>query len=256
MADFDNATQKFGEQAKAMPMGTMVRDIAMGISDAQSQMDKSAMALLVEYGKRNIDLNGDGSKQVSLLELGFAPQFLFFQKVSIKLHMDLRFHAQEDTAEKKALKADIAGSIKKRQQDQNADDAAMKTFETDHPNATEDEKKAQREKLKADREKGEEDKGIAAFKAKNPNAGPAEEEAERKRLQSERTKTQNLAQNGTTDLQGSVAVGVAFDSSEARKFSLDASMATEVIAELVSIPAPAKLTELIAARFSREKAAA
>ena len=49
-----------------------------------------------------------------------------------------------------------------------------------------------------------------------------------------------------------VAVGVTFDMSESRKFSLDVTALTEVTAELISVPAPAKLTELLAARFKQD----
>jgi hypothetical protein len=49
-----------------------------------------------------------------------------------------------------------------------------------------------------------------------------------------------------------VAVGVTFDMAESRKFSLDVTALTEVTAELISVPAPAKLTELLAARFKQD----
>ncbi|MCA9708786.1 MAG: hypothetical protein KDK70_23270 [Myxococcales bacterium] len=88
----------FAEQAKALPVGAMVRDIAMGVAQAQAEMDRSAVGLLREFAKKNIDLYGDGTKQVSLLELGFSPQFLYFQKVMIKVRMDLRFHVEEQSS--------------------------------------------------------------------------------------------------------------------------------------------------------------
>ena len=242
MADFENTTQKFGEQAKALPMGTMVRDIAMGIAEAQSQMDKSAVALMKEYGVKNIDLFGDGKKQVSLLELGFAPQFLFFQKVSIKLHMDLRFHAEEDTASKTSIGGNAALS-------------GGKTTTT-QPGATAETE--EQKKARLDKEAAEDAAAMKTFEEKNPAATEEQKTAERNRLKDEREKKkqQGAGTSSTSDVKGSVAIAASYDTSEARKFSLDASMATEVIAELVSIPAPAKLTELIASRFSQGKAAA
>lgn len=240
MADFENTTQKFGEQAKALPMGTMVRDIAMGISDAQSQMDKGTVALMIEYGKRNIDLNGDGSKQVSLLELGFAPQFLFFQKVSIKLHMDLRFHAEEATSNKLGVGGGLGVS----------GGSSSTTNETAEQRQT--------RKTTAQNTWIEDDKKAHPTDYPEP-ATPEAKTAKEQRLKAwqDEWEKANPAQGGakTSDVKGSLAVAAAYDTSEARKFSLDASMATEVIAELVSVPAPAKLTELIAARFAQEKAA-
>ncbi len=94
-AGLEDSARVFGEQAKALPVGTMIRDIAVGVAQAQAEMDRSAVALLKQFAKKDIDLYGDGKKQVSLLELGFSPQFLFFQKVTIRVRMDLRFHVEE-----------------------------------------------------------------------------------------------------------------------------------------------------------------
>lgn len=70
------------------------------------------------------------------------------------------------------------------------------------------------------------------------------------------TATQNqkpgTAPNKTS--KTTVAVGATFDMAETRKFELDVSASTEVIAELVSVPAPAKLTELLAARYKQDGA--
>ncbi len=64
--------------------------------------------------------------------------------------------------------------------------------------------------------------------------------------------TPNASTKSNKASKTTVAVGVTFDMSESRKFDLDVSAATEVVAEIISVPAPAKLTELLAARFKQD----
>jgi hypothetical protein len=75
------------------------------------------------------------------------------------------------------------------------------------------------------------------------------------------TQTTNPAggTTGTTPAAGStnstskttVAVGVSYNTTEARKFAFDASAMAEVTAELVGVPAPTELTRLLAERFKQ-----
>lgn len=104
---FEKSAAAFSEQVKVLPIGDMVRDIAMGVAKAQSELDMNALRMLREYSKKDIDLYGDGTKRVSLLELGFAPHFLFFQKVNIRVHMELSFHTAEESAKSFNLTANI-----------------------------------------------------------------------------------------------------------------------------------------------------
>ncbi len=97
----------FAEQIKTLPIGDMVRDIAMGVAKAQAELDMSSLKMLREYSKKNIDLYGDGSKQVSLLELGFSPHFLFFQKVNIRVHMEMSFHTAQESSKNFSVNANL-----------------------------------------------------------------------------------------------------------------------------------------------------
>jgi hypothetical protein len=101
------ATGNFAEQVKMLPIGDMVRDIAMGVAKAQAELDANSIKMLREFSKKDIDLFGDGSKMISLLDLGFGPHFLYFQKVHIKVHMELSFHIAEESSKNFGLTASI-----------------------------------------------------------------------------------------------------------------------------------------------------
>jgi len=138
-----NDTQnEIGQEAFNMPMGEMIRNVAMAVADAQFQLDKSSM-VVAEFMSgqrlvRNMDtgelvnpdnrtpqdtriyfgytyeeaLDADGQPQkdtdgnpvmvrtpnkVSMMELGFTPNFYQFADTMIEMKLTMRVHKKVQT---------------------------------------------------------------------------------------------------------------------------------------------------------------
>lgn len=109
-ATLRSAGTAFADSMKALPVGDMVQSIAMGIVKAQADLDGSAIKLLQAYGAQTLDIWGDGDSapKTSLLALGLVPSFLSFQRVNIKVVMELSFH--EDQSNQGSF--DLSGNYK------------------------------------------------------------------------------------------------------------------------------------------------
>lgn len=96
-ATLRSAGTAFADSMKALPVGDMVQSIAMGIVKAQADLDGSAIKLLQAYGAQTLDIWGDsgGAQKTSMLALGLVPSFLSFQRVNIKVVMELSFHEDQ-----------------------------------------------------------------------------------------------------------------------------------------------------------------
>lgn len=70
---------------KALPLSQMLIDTAIGIAEAQEQMDKRS----IEAMRRNAE-TGSGIGDKSLLEVGVVPSFYQFSEATINLSFELR----------------------------------------------------------------------------------------------------------------------------------------------------------------------
>ena len=87
----------FADSMRALPIGDMVTNVAMGIAKAQSQLDRSSIELLEAYASHTVDMwgTGDATQEVSILSLGLVPSFFTFSRVNIKIVMELTFHEEQ-----------------------------------------------------------------------------------------------------------------------------------------------------------------
>lgn len=82
--DMTQTARALGE----IPIAEMVKATAMGLIQAQYEMDRNTIALMLQMGDpdRGVTL---GKKQRSLLELGFCPSMYQFEKAVITLSIDI-----------------------------------------------------------------------------------------------------------------------------------------------------------------------
>lgn len=96
-AQLRTAGTAFADSMRALPIGDMVTNVAMGIASAQAKLDSSSIKLLEAYASHTVDMwdpNGD-TQQVSMLALGLVPSFFTFNRVNIKIVMELSFHEEQ-----------------------------------------------------------------------------------------------------------------------------------------------------------------
>lgn len=85
------ATQDLTRTATALseiPIAQMIKATAMGLIEAQYELDRNTIALILQMGdpERGVNLGGH---QRSLLELGFLPSMYHFEKAVITLTLDI-----------------------------------------------------------------------------------------------------------------------------------------------------------------------
>lgn len=78
-----------------IPIAAMVKATAMGLIEAQYEIDRNLIELAVKMGDPS---NGVklGNKTRSLLELGFTPTMYQFEKATITLTIDITVAESED----------------------------------------------------------------------------------------------------------------------------------------------------------------
>jgi hypothetical protein len=71
-----------------IPIAEMVKATAMGVIEAQFELDLNTIALILQMGdrERGVMLGG---QQRSLLELGFCPSMYHFEKAVISMTIDI-----------------------------------------------------------------------------------------------------------------------------------------------------------------------
>jgi hypothetical protein len=89
--DLTQTARALGE----IPIAEMVKATAMGVIEAQYELERSTIALILQMGdpERGITLGG---KQRSLLELGFCPSLYHFEKAVISLTIDITVREAEE----------------------------------------------------------------------------------------------------------------------------------------------------------------
>ncbi len=106
----EGTTKAVGSAMKQLSVAQMISSIATGIAKAQSELDANGIAQFQAMAdpKNSIDVAGT---KYSLIQLGFAPHFYHFQKITIEVSFDLKFHFDETQTVKLGAKIDVGGSI-------------------------------------------------------------------------------------------------------------------------------------------------
>lgn len=106
-ASVSSATTAVTQQMRQLPIADMIKSIAVGISSAQSELNKNAIAEFQELANTNVTIAG---QSYNMLQLGFAPHFYFFQKVTIEVSFELKFHYEQEQTTKLGLSANLTVS--------------------------------------------------------------------------------------------------------------------------------------------------
>ena len=89
--DLTQTARALGE----IPIAEMIKATAMGVIEAQFELERSTIALILQMGdpERGIQLGG---QQRSLLELGFCPSLYHFEKAVISMTIDITVREAEE----------------------------------------------------------------------------------------------------------------------------------------------------------------
>lgn len=104
-------TEKVSSAMKQLSVADMITSIATGIAKAQSALDDAGIEQFKKLANTTMDIGDkypDGRvKTYNMLQLGFAPHFYFFQKVTIEVSFEVKFHFEEEQAIKVGAKLDV-----------------------------------------------------------------------------------------------------------------------------------------------------
>jgi len=89
--DLTQTARALGE----IPIAEMIKATAMGVIEAQFELERTTIALILQMGdpERGIQLGG---QQRSLLELGFCPSLYHFEKAVISMTIDITVREAEE----------------------------------------------------------------------------------------------------------------------------------------------------------------
>ena len=89
--DLTQTARALGE----IPIAEMIKATAMGVIEAQFELERTTIALILQMGDpaRGIQLGG---QQRSLLELGFCPSLYHFEKAVISMTIDITVREAEE----------------------------------------------------------------------------------------------------------------------------------------------------------------
>ena len=101
MAVIDNETKRIGGALTNMGISDLVSNLAVGIARGQFSLDQACMELAsfmgeaeIAFGKRP---DSDEPDKLSLLELGFTPNFYQFNDTTIEVKVAISSQVQRDT---------------------------------------------------------------------------------------------------------------------------------------------------------------
>ncbi len=96
--DYDE--KAVGQMLQDVPIGDMIKSYAIGIADAQWELDQKSIAMAYELMNKTITLRGkDGvERDRTLLELGFAPTFYQFQEATIEVAVSLSMRVEQSVS--------------------------------------------------------------------------------------------------------------------------------------------------------------
>jgi len=89
-----------GSALQNLPVRQMLRDLALGISEAQEQLDNQSIKKLQELATQRLEItdqNGNVSKE-TLLQLGIVPTFYKFREATIDISFSLSMHVEESAS--------------------------------------------------------------------------------------------------------------------------------------------------------------
>lgn len=89
--DLTKTAKALGE----IPIAEIVKATAMGLIEAQYELDRNTIELILQMGDPDRGVNIAG-KQRSLLELGFCPSMYHFEKAVITLSIDITVRESEE----------------------------------------------------------------------------------------------------------------------------------------------------------------
>lgn len=72
-----------------LPLGDMISRIGLSVSEAQTALDRNALALVAQFNTPENGIDIDGTRH-TLIELGFAPTFYAFSEVTFDLRVTLQ----------------------------------------------------------------------------------------------------------------------------------------------------------------------
>ena len=83
-----------------VPIGDMIKSYAVGIADAQWELDQKSIALAYELMGAAITLRDEDGveRDRTLLELGFAPTFYQFQEATIEVAVSLSMRVEQSVS--------------------------------------------------------------------------------------------------------------------------------------------------------------
>ena len=80
-----------------IPIADMVKATAMGLIEAQFELDRRMIELTLQMGESQVKLgDGESAKRRSLLELGFTPSLYQFKEAVITLTIDITVAESEE----------------------------------------------------------------------------------------------------------------------------------------------------------------
>ncbi len=99
-----NDDGRIGVELGSVPMGELVRSLALAIADAQVELDRSSILVAQQMAAPTVavgfDLAADGAsvqRMASMMELGFAPNFYRFVDTIIEVKLALRINKTQQT---------------------------------------------------------------------------------------------------------------------------------------------------------------
>ncbi|MCA9657728.1 MAG: hypothetical protein KC486_05250 [Myxococcales bacterium] len=106
----ESTTKAVGAAMRQLSVAEMISSIATGIAKAQSQLDANGIAQFKAMADPANSIEVAGQKY-NLIQLGFAPHFYHFQKITIEVSFDLKFHFDETQSVSLGAKLDLGASI-------------------------------------------------------------------------------------------------------------------------------------------------
>ena len=90
--DLTQTARALGE----IPIAEMIKATAMGVIEAQFELERSTIALILQMGDPEHGVKLGNDKQRSLLELGFCPSMYHFEKAVISMTIDITVREAEE----------------------------------------------------------------------------------------------------------------------------------------------------------------
>lgn len=212
MLDNDVLDMTPGEALLDVPMGEIIERMATAIAEAQVRLDEMSIRIAAMLGETRLDMRqADGSVvSRSLLELGFTPSFYHFTDTTIDVKVSLTIRVAEEFTVRFQLPIGDGGGPGGTTGTTGTTGTAGRTGTTGTTGAT------------------------GAARGPTGSGGPSPADT---------TRPTTTSPAATTTLPGgagqrAAAFGMTLNIEYTRKYAVDSSASSGVIAKLVSVPAP------------------